>query len=72
MESGRLSVDIPDSELRWTLKRVAVAERVTLRDLVSRILLTWLGEQGYGPPEHTTGERHSTKTHAPTETERGF
>ena len=64
MNSGGLSVDIPDAELKWTLKRVAVAERMTLRDLLTRILATWLREHGYATrsgdePSATHSERGS-------------
>jgi hypothetical protein len=34
-------------ELRWGVKRAAVEERTTVKDLVTRILANWLSERGY-------------------------
>ncbi len=48
MSRGGLYVAVRDRDLRWELKRAAVNERTTVRELVLRILSAWLTSHGYG------------------------
>jgi hypothetical protein len=47
MARSALYVAVPDGELLWTLKHAALDERVTVRKLVSDILVEWLRAKGY-------------------------
>lgn len=40
-------VELPDSDLRWRMRRAAADARLTLRELTIRILRSWLSTQGY-------------------------
>jgi hypothetical protein len=40
-------IDARDEQFRWQLRRAALDERCTARDLVLRILAAWLTERGY-------------------------
>jgi hypothetical protein len=44
-ERRGLYVDLPDTELRWALRRAALDRRITLRELVLEILTSWLAHR---------------------------
>jgi hypothetical protein len=51
MREGRAAIyiDAPDEQFRWQLRRAALDERCTARELALRILSGWLTDHGYLP-----------------------